>query len=317
MLMMNADVQGVRRAAGTLAEGGLVAFPTETVYGLGGDAENDHAVARIFAVKGRPSFNPLIVHVPTRTLAEEYGLFTPLAVRLADAFWPGPLTLVLRHMATCRVSRLASAGLETVALRLPAHAEAQALLAAFGRGIAAPSANRSGRLSPTRAAHVQAEYAACEPSPDLLLAGADCTVGLESTILDATGEEAIILRPGSITPEMLQAAGCAARLYAGSGIEAPGMLSSHYAPRLPLRLHATDAREGEGMLGFGTCAPASAHTLNLSPSGDLVEAAANLFAFLHRLDALPLRAIAVAPIPEEGIGLAIHDRLRRAAAPRA
>lgn len=316
MLTMIANAPGITQAAQVLNDGGLVAFPTETVYGLGANAENDHGIARIFAVKGRPTFNPLIVHVPTRFLAEQYARFTPLATHLADRFWPGPLTLVLPRAEGCQVSRLASAGLETIALRMPIQAEAQALLAAFGRGIAAPSANRSGRLSPTRAAHVEMEYANSDEAPDLLLAGADCAVGLESTIVDVTGHEAVILRPGSITREMLLAAGCTVHFYEGDGIKAPGMLSSHYAPRLPLRLNTTEAQPGEGMLGFGACAPISAQTLNLSPAADMIEAAANLFAYLHRLDSYPLQGIAVAPIPEEGIGLAILDRLRRAAAPR-
>lgn len=304
------------RAAGMLRAGGLVAFPTETVYGLGADAENEQAVARIFAVKGRPSFNPLIVHVPSLAAAQEYGEFTPLAQALAETFWPGPLTLVLRRTKDCRVSLLASAGLDTVALRIPAHDEAQALLRAFGRGIAAPSANRSGRISPTRAAHVVQEYEGTAEAPDLLLDGAPCAVGLESTIVDASGEVAILLRPGSITRAMLEAVVPEVREPEGPGIVAPGMLASHYAPDLPLRLNATEVWHGEALLAFGRNVPPAAVILNLSPSGDLTEAAANLFAHLRALDRPGLRGIAAMPIPSKGLGEAINDRLRRAAAPR-
>lgn len=304
------------RAAEVLHSGGLVAFPTETVYGLGADAENDAAVARIFAVKGRPSFNPLIVHVPSLEAAQRYGEFTPLAKALAKAFWPGPLTLVLRRTEGCPVSLLASAGLETVALRFPAHPEARALLDVFGRGIAAPSANRSGRISPTQATHVKQEYAGMVQTPDLLLDGASCTLGLESTIVDVTGEVPILLRPGSITRDMLKSLAPQVHDPVGTNIQAPGMLASHYAPDLPLRLDATEIWHGEALLAFGRHVPPAAVTLNLSPSGDLTEAAANLFAHLRALDRPGLRGIAAMPIPSQGLGQAINDRLRRAAAPR-
>ena len=317
MLSVRTESSGAYpRAVEVLRAGGLVAFPTETVYGLGADAESNAAVARIFEVKGRPSFNPLIVHVASAEMARRYGVFTPLAQVLAQALWPGPLTLVMRRTPDCAVSLLASAGLPTVALRCPAHPEARALLEAFGQGIAAPSANRSGRLSPTQAAHVQKEYAGITPAPQLLLQGGDCTVGLESTIVDVTGEVAIILRPGSITREMLEAVTPNVRDYLGADVQAPGMLASHYAPDLPLRLNAQDAREGEALLAFGRHAPQVATTLNLSPSGDLIEAAANLFAHLHALDQPGCSGIAVMSIPDEGLGKAINDRLRRAAAPR-
>jgi L-threonylcarbamoyladenylate synthase len=317
MLIVSAsDGAAFSAAAQHLAAGRLVAFPTETVYGLGADAENDHAVARIFEVKGRPSFNPLIVHVPSLECATRYGIMTPLAMQLAALFWPGPLTLVVPRAHDSPVSLLASAGLETVALRMPAHPQAKALLTTFGRGVAAPSANRSGRLSPTRAAHVQSEYAGAPRTPDMLLAGTDCTVGLESSIVDATGEEAVILRPGSITLEMLSHH-VTARPYAGTGIQAPGMLLSHYAPTLPLRINATEMCDGEALLAFGpTPLTGAAAMLNLSATGDLVEAAGNLFAHLRALDQPEWRGIAVMPIPLTGIGVAIHDRLLRAAAPR-
>lgn len=317
MLIVSAsDDAAFSAAAQHLTQGRLVAFPTETVYGLGADAENDQAVARIFEVKGRPSFNPLIVHVPSLECAARYGVMTPLALQLAALYWPGPLTLVVPRASGSPVSLLASAGLETVALRMPSHAQAQRLLTAFGRGIAAPSANRSGRLSPTRAAHVQSEYEGAALTPDMLLEGADCNVGLESSIVDATGSEAVILRPGSITHDML-ATHVPVRSYEGTAIQAPGMLLSHYAPTLPLRLNASDLREAEALLAFGptplTGAPAM---LNLSATGDLVEAAGNLFAHLRALDTPEWRGIAVMPIPHTGIGVAIHDRLYRAAAPR-
>jgi L-threonylcarbamoyladenylate synthase len=316
MLRIRTDAPGAYDdAAQQLRRARLVAFPTETVYGLGADAEHDDAVARIFAVKGRPVFNPLIVHVPDIATAERYGHMTPLATRLAASFWPGPLTLVVPRAEASPVSLLASAGLDTVALRCPSHPEAQALLSVFGRGIAAPSANRSGRLSPTEAWHVAEEYADAALTPDVLLEGAACTVGLESTILDVTGDEAILLRPGSLTLEMLQHV-VAVREAQGGAIRAPGMLLSHYAPRATLRLNALDVQPEEALLAFGPTPPSGAiYQRNLSASGDLVEAAARLFADLRALDKVA-HTIAVMPIPEEGIGRAINDRLRRAAAPR-
>lgn len=312
----------ISRAATCLREGGLVVFPTETVYGLGADAENDHAVARIFSVKGRPSFNPLIVHVADKDMAARYGEMTPLAHRLAEHFWPGPLTLVVPRAPDAPLSLLCSAGLNTVALRIPAHPEAQALVSALQRGIAAPSANRSGRLSPTSERHVQEEYAASlaagGEAPDMLLVGEACVVGVESTIINACGPLPVILRPGSITREMLLSIIPDISDYHGQEVQAPGMMASHYAPRLPLRMNATHVEPHEALLAFG------AHpliggvmTAQLSVMGSLTEAAANLFHALHQLDDSSAQGIAVMPIPETGIGCAINDRLRRAAAPRA
>jgi L-threonylcarbamoyladenylate synthase len=311
----------IARAAGFLREGRLVAFPTETVYGLGGDATNPRAVARIFALKERPRFNPLIVHVADRAAAEEIAVFDARAREAARNFWPGPLSLVLPRRAGCAVALLASAGLDTVAVRVPANRVARALLEAAGRPVAAPSANRSGRISPTLAAHVAAEFA---PDPPLIIDGGACAVGLESSVLDLTGAVPMLLRPGGVTLEALAAlfgpVATPSHGAAGEGIaapRAPGMLASHYAPALPVRLDALSARPGEALLAFGPTAPEGfAEILWLSPEGDLAAAAGNLFAMLRRLDRPEFAAIAVTPIPEEGLGRAINDRLRRAAAPR-
>ena len=310
----------IERAAELLREGRLVAFPTETVYGLGGDATNEAAVARIFAAKGRPRFNPLIVHVPGVAEAEALAGFDERARRAAARFWPGPLSLVLPRRPDSGLSLLASAGLDTVALRAPAHPVAQRLLRAAGRPVAAPSANRSGRVSPTTAEHVAGEFA----GEDLLILDAGpCPVGLESTVLDLTGPRPVLLRPGGVTLEALRAVigpidePAPGKLPAGSPLPSPGRLPSHYAPSLPLRLAATAARPGEALLAFGPEAPPGfAEVLFLSRTGDLAEAAANLFAMLRRLDRPDFTGIAVMPIPEEGLGRAINDRLRRAAAPR-
>lgn len=294
-----------------LAGGKLVAFPTETVYGLGAHACDDAAVARVFAAKGRPDFNPLIVHVADLETAATHAVFTPLAELLARTFWPGALTLVLERRTDSPLSLLACAGLPTVALRVPAHPVARAVLETAGVPVAAPSANPSGRLSPTTAAHVREGLG---EAADMILDGGPCQVGLESTILDATGSTAVLLRPGGIAREAIEAVAGQLREHVTPGaITAPGQLASHYAPRLPLRLNATEAREGETLLAFGPVP----HVPNLSPSGDVVEAAANLFAMLHTLDASGASAIAVMPIPEEGLGRAINDRLRRAATPPA
>ena len=308
-----ATSEAVAEAARLLRDGNLVAFPTETVYGLGGDARSETAVARIFATKGRPRFNPLIVHVPGLTEAEPLAEFDTRARESARRFWPGPLTLVLRRRADAELSLLASAGLDTVALRAPAHPVAQQLLRAAARPIAAPSANRSGRVSPTMAAHVAAELGT---DVSLVLDGGACPVGLESTILDLTSGVPMLLRPGGVTREELIAifgeiASPSARDHVP---RAPGSLPSHYAPSLPVRLDARDARRGEALLAFGAEAPAGfSEVLWLSRKGDLVEAAANLFAMLRSLDRPEFTAIAVTPIPEHGLGLAINDRLRRAA----
>lgn len=303
----------------TIAEGGemlragrLVAFPTETVYGLGGDATNDRAVAAIFEAKGRPSFNPLIVHVADAAGAEALVRVDERARAVMARFWPGPLTLVLPRRADSPISLLASAGLDTIAVRLPDHPVARALIAAARRPIAAPSANRSGAVSPTLPEHVAESLGA---RVGLILDGGPCRVGVESTVLDLSGEQAALLRPGGIAVEALEQA-LGGRLVRptdhADAPKSPGMLASHYAPGLPVRLNVTQPEANEAVLAFG----AMAGTLNLSPTGDLEEAAANLFAMLRALDRPGFTGIAVAPIPDHGLGLAINDRLKRAAAPR-
>ncbi len=300
------------QAARLLRQGGLVAFPTETVYGLGADATNDHAVARIFAVKNRVRFNPLIVHVGTRAEAEKLAVFNPKALRLADAFWPGPLTIVLPRSADCPVSYLATAGLETIALRIPADPLAQELLTAFGGPIAAPSANPSGRISATSAAHVTSGLG---NAVDLVLDGGPCRIGLESTIIGLHGPVPVLLRPGGMPREAVEAVtGPLAAPDPHARPEAPGGLPRHYAPQLPLRLNAEAVAADEGLIAFGPePLEGAGRMLNLSTRGDLLEAATNLFAHLHALDRDDLAAIAIMPIPEDGLGEAINDRLRRAA----
>ncbi|MGF1591924.1 MAG: L-threonylcarbamoyladenylate synthase [Kiloniellaceae bacterium] len=319
------DDDALARAAALLRAGRLVAFPTETVYGLGADATSDAAVAGIFAAKDRPQFNPLIVHFTDAAAAEREVVFDDRARRVAAAFWPGPLTLVLPRRRDSRISLLCSAGLDSQAVRVPAHPVARRLLAECGLPLAAPSANASGRISPTEAAHVAASLGARVP---LILDGGPCPLGLESTVLDLSGATPAILRPGSVmaqdlTPilgDVIEGPETAENRESGV-LKGPGMLSSHYAPDRPLRLEARDVAADEALLAFGAEVPAgAAQTLNLSPTGDLKEAAAHLFAYLHRLDALDVRAIAVVPIPQTGatggLGAAINDRLRRAAAPR-
>jgi L-threonylcarbamoyladenylate synthase len=302
------DPSGIARAAALLRAGELVAFPTETVYGLGADATDDRAVARIFEAKNRPAFNPLILHLPSLAATAGVARLEGDALRLAQAFWPGPLTLVL-PLTDPKVSPLVRAGLPTVAIRVPAHPLAQALLKAVARPIAAPSANPSGRISPTRAEHVLAGLGGRIAA---VLDGGPCAVGVESTII---GFEPVptLLRPGGLPAEAIEAA--LGRSLAApaptSRPNAPGQLASHYAPEAALRLNATDRRPGERLLGFGPM-PAD---LNLSPGADMVEAAANLFHMLRALDSTAT-AIAVAPIPHHGLGRAINDRLARAAAPR-
>ena len=309
-----ADPAAIDDAGQLLRAGELVAFPTETVYGLGADATDERAVAAIFAAKGRPRFNPLIVHVPDLAAAEALGECGDRARRAAARFWPGPLSLVLRRRAGCVVSLLASAGLDTVAIRVPAHPVAQALLRAAGRPIAAPSANRSGRVSPTAAAHVAAELG---DRVAMILDGGRTPVGIESTVLDLSGEAPVLLRPGGVALEDLTALLGPIAAEASGTTRAPGMLASHYAPALPLRLDALAARPGEALLAFGGEAPPGfAEVLWLSRSGDLAEAAANLFAMLRQIDRPAFTGIAVTPIPDHGLGRAINDRLRRAAAPR-
>ena len=300
-----------------LRAGELVAFPTETVYGLGGDATDGIAVARIFEAKGRPRFNPLIVHVADLASARTLAAFDTRALQVAERFWPGPLSLVLPRTPRCPVSLLASAGLDTVAVRMPAYPLALALLRAAGRPLAAPSANRSGRLSPTSAADVMAEL---DGRIAAVLDGGRCPIGVESTVLDLSGAEPMLLRPGGLPREALEAAiGPIVTPHASSGApRSPGMLESHYAPERPLRMNARDARPGEALLALGPGpAPAGFGEVRwLSRSGDLAEAAANLFAWLRALDRPEFTGIAVMPVPDEGLGVAINDRLRRAAAPR-
>jgi L-threonylcarbamoyladenylate synthase len=305
--------EAITRAAAVLRDGGLVAFPTETVYGLGGDATSDRAVAAIFAAKERPRFNPLISHVADLDAARRLGRFTPQAEALAAAFWPGPLTLVLPRLPGCPVSLLATAGLDTVAVRVPKHPVAQALLRAVDLPVAAPSANRSGRVSPTEAAHVAEELGS---RIAMILDGGPCAVGLESTVLDVTTDPPTLLRPGGVPAEALGPLQLPDR--AGATPRAPGMLASHYAPRLPVRLDAREARPHEALLGFGPgeAPPGFAAVRWLSRAGDLEEAAANLFAGLRALDRPEYAGIAAMPIPAKGLGIAINDRLRRAAAPR-
>jgi L-threonylcarbamoyladenylate synthase len=314
--IVSATQETITRAAALLRAGSLVAFPTETVYGLGGDATNGRAVAAIFAAKGRPRFNPLIVHVRGLIAAEAIAHFDARARDVARRFWPGPLTLVLPRRETSGVALLACAGLDTVALRVPAHPVAQALLREAGRPLAAPSANRSGRVSPTEAAHVAAELGG---RVALILDGGACAVGLESTVLDLSGATPALLRPGGTTLEAIAAllGPISAEADDPNAPRAPGQLASHYAPRLPLRMAATEARPGEALLAFGPHVPPGfAAMLNLSPRGDLSEAAANLFAMLRRLDRPEFSGIAAMPVPEAGLGRAINDRLRRAAAAR-
>jgi L-threonylcarbamoyladenylate synthase len=306
------------RAARRLRAGGLVAFPTETVYGLGADATDDHAVTAIFAAKSRPRFNPLIIHVPAAGEAAKLVRFDKRARALARAFWPGPLTLVLPRHPHSPISWLASAGLDTLAIRVPDHKVARALLRAAKLPLAGPSANRSGRISPTDAAHVAESLGA---RVDLILDGGPSRVGVESTVVDLSGPRAVLLRPGGVTREAIERViGKLARPRAQPNtrhLRSPGQLASHYAPQARVRLNAARARPGEAYLAFGkSSASAQGATLNLSPAGDLEEAAANLFAMLRALDRRRVRAIAVAPIPRRGLGLAINDRLTRAAAPR-
>ncbi|WP_299615724.1 L-threonylcarbamoyladenylate synthase [Pelagibius sp.] len=310
-----AEDRSFEEAAGILRAGGLVAFPTETVYGLGADATSDAAVTRIFEAKARPRFNPLIVHFTDVAAAGEEVVFDARAEAVAERFWPGPLTLVLPRRAGSRLSLLCSAGLDTQAVRLPAHPIAQRLLAEADLPLAAPSANASGRISPTRADHVAESLGGRVP---LILDGGPCAVGLESTVLDLSTATPTVLRPGAVTAEDLGALlGPLAEPAANPAVKAPGMLSSHYAPDKPLRLGAETIAPDEALLAFGPEAPdGAAVTLNLSAGGNLAEAAANLFAFLRRLDESAARGIAVMPVPDEGLGTAINDRLRRAATPR-
>ncbi len=303
---LDADTDGTARAAEILRRGGLVAFPTETVYGLGADATNGIAVARIFEAKNRPAFNPLIVHVRNSEHARRLVRFDLLAERLAEAYWPGALTLVLPKRCRAGIDALVTADLDSIAIRVPDHPVAQQLLQMTGKPIAAPSANPSGRISPTTARHVAAGLSG---RIDAILDGGSCPIGLESTII---GPGPTLLRTGGVPKEAIEILiGESLVIDAQPDIpSAPGQLASHYAPSVPLRLNASAKREGEVFIGFGSISA----DLNLSPGGDFTEAAANLFGFLHAADAQG-KAIAVSPIPETGLGRAINDRLRRAAEP--
>jgi L-threonylcarbamoyladenylate synthase len=317
-----ADLANVAIAARCLADGGLVAFPTETVYGLGADATNGTAVARLYAAKDRPSFNPLIAHVVDTAAARRLAVFDAAADRLAEAFWPGPLTLVLRRSAACAVAELATAGLDSIAVRVPDHRVAHGLLSHLGRPIVAPSANRSGHVSPTTADHVRTDLSG---RIDMIVDGGAASVGVESTIIACLGAPQL-LRPGGLPrAEIERVLGRdlddqPADMIDPESPMAPGMLASHYATKAPLRLGVDSVGPGEALLAFGPNLPPGAEraalVLNLSPSGDLVEAAANLFSDLRTLDSANATAIAVMPVPCEGLGEAINDRLARAAAPR-
>jgi L-threonylcarbamoyladenylate synthase len=313
--ILKADQDAIEAGSRCLSAGGLVAFPTETVYGLGADAGNGEAVARLYAAKGRPSFNPLIAHVADIGSARRIGIFTPAAEKLAAAFWPGPLTLVLAKQPDCDIADLALAGLDTVGLRVPAHPVARELLKTFKGAVVAPSANRSGHVSPTSATHVLADL---RGRIDLIIDAGPCAVGVESTIVSCV-EQPALLRPGGIPRDAIERA-LGSTLASVSVMDdapvAPGMLSSHYAPRAALRLDAETAQMGEALLAFGHAPAFSGTALNLSPRGDLIEAAANLFSHLRALDASGARRIAVMRVPHEGLGEAINDRLKRAAAPR-
>ncbi|WP_120498881.1 L-threonylcarbamoyladenylate synthase [Kiloniella sp. EL199] len=337
--IFNADQAGLDRACNLLHSGGLVAFPTETVYGLGANATNAKACASIYEAKGRPSFNPLIVHFPNFAEAEKRVIFNAKAQKLAKAFWPGPLTLVLPRTKDCDIAELCSAGLPSLAVRVPGHPIAHLLLEQSGLPLAAPSANASGKISPTKSEHVAyslGEKVSC------ILDGKDtaCTVGLESTVIDLTGELPVLLRPGNITKEEIEAVissiqmgkslmeskaeasslhnTTADTLQISDPLKSPGLLKSHYAPTLPLRLNATEVTADEALLAFGHKPLSGAgYCLNLSEKGDLLEAAAKLFAALHELDQKKgIQGIAAMPIPDTGLGLAINDRLKRAAAPK-
>jgi len=322
--LLRADDAAIAEAARVLAAGGLVAFPTETVYGLGADATNGEAVARLYAAKGRPSFNPLIAHVMDVAAAQALARFPAAATRLAQAFWPGPLTLVLPKAAGCAVADLAMAGLDSIAVRVPVHPVARKILARCGRPVVAPSANRSGHVSPTSAAHVLADLSG---RIDLIVDGGATSVGVESTIVACLGAP-MLLRPGGVPRQAIERV-LGQRLAdtpgAGTGAAdaaplAPGMLASHYAPRTPLRLNAQSVEPGEALLAFGPKpaigAEKASRSLNLSARGDVIEAAANLFSQLRALDGIGAKSIAVMPIPHDDLGEAINDRLQRAAAPR-
>lgn len=321
VLQAVAGSDAIAAAARCLAGGGLVAFPTETVYGLGADATNGHAIARLYAAKGRPSFNPLIAHVSDLSAAQKLAQFDANAARLAQAFWPGPLTLVLPKQRDCPVADLATAGLDSIAVRVPDHPLARGIIGALGKPVAAPSANRSGHVSATTASHVSADL---RGRIEMIVDGGATAVGIESTIVACLGAP-VLLRPGGLPRQAIEDVlgarlAVAAEHAESNAPRAPGMLASHYAPKARLRLDAQSVADGEAILAFGPSLPTgferAALLLNLSPSGDLVEAAANLFSHLRALDVSGAPMIAVSPIPHQGLGEAINDRLARAAAPR-
>lgn len=312
--LLAANPDTIEKAASCLREGGLVAFPTETVYGLGADATNDAAVASIFAAKDRPSFNPLICHVANLEMASKLAIVTDQAKALGDAFWPGALTLVLERQPDCAASELVSAGLETIAVRVPAHPIARALIAAAGLPIAAPSANRSEELSPTTAAHVEASLGA---RVDMILDGGRCELGLESTVIGLFDGKIMQLRPGAIPKDEIERVAGPLSDPITDATHSPGQMVRHYAPGTALRLNVTAPADGEALLAFGSNVPDhDGPLLNLSDKGDLVEAAANLFSYLRQLDDSGATSIAVMPIPTTGLGEAINDRLTRAATPK-
>jgi L-threonylcarbamoyladenylate synthase len=315
MTIVAATKESIDRAAKALAKGEIAAFPTETVYGLGANALNAAAVAKVFAAKDRPRFNPLIVHVLGEEEAEAYAVINDTARGLMRAFWPGPLSLVLPRKSGCAIADLVSSGLDTIALRAPSHPVARALLEAARLPIAAPSANRSGRVSPTTATHVEAELGSL---PAMILDGGPCTLGLESTVLGIDGDEVSLLRLGALPRQEIETVlgRKLAKRKPTSHVTSPGQLATHYAPVTPLRLDASKPRHGEAFLAFGSNAPSFAGpTINLSRRGDLTEAAANFFAALRTLDGAGAETIAVMPIPDCGLGEAINDRLKRARLP--
>lgn len=316
MHIQSSDVKIIERAAVLIRDGGLVAMPTETVYGLAADATNNEAVAAIFAAKGRPSFNPLIIHVSDLAMARDYVEVNEIAEKLAAAFWPGPLTLVLPRKRHSTISLLASAGGDTLGVRVPAHPIARALITAADRPLAAPSANRSGKVSPTTAQHVREEFGDAVRVID----GGACTVGIESTVLDLTSSTPLLLRPGGVSQkeiERILGVRISTLALQQGVLKSPGLLESHYAPSLPVRLNVINPTKDEALLAFGPNVPAGAmRVINLSKTGDDREAAARLFAALREVDSSDYSAIAVMPIPDSGLGAAINDRLRRAAAER-
>jgi len=323
-ILLSNDEPGIARAAAILRDGGLVAFGTETVYGLGGDATNASAVAGIFAAKGRPHFNPLICHYASAEAAFAHVVPDARARALAAELWPGPLTLILPRRADCPVALLTGAGLDTLAVRVPSHPTALALIRLTDRPIAGPSANRSGQVSPTTAQHVRDEL---DGRIDAVIDSGPCAVGVESTVLDLTGRDAVLLRPGGVTVEAIEAiigpvspGTPHAVAHAEEGLRSPGLMASHYAPSLPVRLDARTVAADEALLAFGPALLGAGATFSLSPTQSLSDAAARLFDGLRTLDAIGrtqgLRMIAVMTVPETGLGRAINDRLRRAAAPR-